>query len=105
MYKLVKASEATTRTIADNKTAANFITKDITPDISLATIEAKDYYEKESTPYNRIYYVLEGSMVLTVGKDRMGLAVGDACYIGKDTTYEIQGTFKVVVVNQPAFGS
>lgn len=37
MYKVVKKSEATIRKIAENKIAINFITKDISPDISFGT--------------------------------------------------------------------
>lgn len=105
MHKLVKASQATIRQIAANKTATNLITKDTSPDLSLATTEATDYYEKETTPYSRIYYVLEGSMTIQVDGETLQLEVGDACYLSKGTIYEMYGTFKVVTVNQPAFGS
>jgi len=105
MYKIVKASEAIVRDIADNKIARNLITKDISLSVSLAVTEATDYYEKETTLYNRIYYVTEGTMSLTIGNDTQDIETGDACYIEKDTTYEMQGTFKAITVNQPAFGS
>lgn len=105
MFKVVRASEGTIRQIAENKTANNLITKDICLDLSLATTEATDYYEQETTPYNRIYYVLEGELELTVDGETNKLQTGDACFIGKDTAYEMRGTFKAVTVNQPAFGS
>jgi ethanolamine utilization protein EutQ (cupin superfamily) len=105
MYRLVKAADATIRQIAENKTAANFITKEISPDLSFATTEATDYYEKETTPYTRIYYLLEGTMAITIDNEKLELEVGDVCYIEKDSTYEMQGTFKAITVNQPAFGS
>lgn len=100
VYKLVKAADTTVRQIA-----ANFITKDINPTISFATTEATDYYEKETTPYARIYYVLDGLMVITIANEKFNVEVGDVFYIEKDSTYEMQGTFKAVAVNQPAFGS
>jgi ethanolamine utilization protein EutQ (cupin superfamily) len=105
MYKVVKASEGVIRQIADNKTANNLITKDIHPEMSLAITEATSYYEQETTPYNRIYYILEGELELTVDNVASKLRPGDACFISKDTTYEMRGTFKAVTVNQPAFGS
>jgi mannose-6-phosphate isomerase-like protein (cupin superfamily) len=105
MYKLVKAADATVRQIADNKIASNFITKDMNPGISFATTEAIDYYEKETTPYTRIYYVLKGTMVITINNENLKVEAGDVCYIEKNNTYEMQGTFKAVIVNQPAFGS
>ncbi|HWZ65343.1 MAG TPA: hypothetical protein VNX65_00935 [Patescibacteria group bacterium] len=105
MYKIVRASDATIRQIADNKTASNLITKEITPEISLATTRATDYYEKETSGYNRIYFVLEGQMELIIDGVAQFLSVGDACFISKDTAYEMKGTFNAVTVNQPAFGS
>jgi len=105
MYKIVKASEATVRQIAENKTASNLITKDISTDLSLATTKADDYYEKETTEYNRIYFILDGQLELTIDGDKQLLSVGDACFITKGTTYEMRGTFNAVTVNQPAFGS
>ncbi|HEX4662684.1 MAG TPA: cupin domain-containing protein [Candidatus Saccharimonadales bacterium] len=105
MYKIVRQSEGTVRQIADNKLANNLITKDISPEVSFATTEATDYYEKETTEYNRIYYVLEGELELTRDGEATTLRQGDACFISKGTTYEMRGTFKAVTVNQPAFGS
>lgn len=46
MYKVVRKSEATVRQIADNKIALNYITKDLSPEVSLAVTKATDYYEK-----------------------------------------------------------
>lgn len=105
MYKIVRESEGSIRQIAPNKTANNLITKDISPNISFATTEATDYYEKEKTTYDRIYYVLEGELELSFDSEANTLQKGDACFIGKGTTYEMRGTFKAVTVNQPAFES
>jgi len=54
MYKIIKAFEAVERKIADNKTASNLITKDISTEFSLATTRATNHYEEETTQYNRI---------------------------------------------------
>ena len=105
MYKIVRESQGIVRQIASNKTANNLISKDTSPNISFATTEATDYYEKETTPYDRIYYVLDGVLNLRIDGDANDLKKGDACFISKNTTYEMQGTFKAVTVNQPAFGS
>jgi len=104
MYKVVRASEGTIRHIADNKTANNLITKEISPTVSLATTEATDYYEKETCEYNRIYYVLDGELQISSDGVKSTLQVGDACFIPKGTVYEMHGTFKALTVNQPAFG-
>ncbi|HJP96547.1 MAG TPA: hypothetical protein VJ843_04205 [Candidatus Saccharimonadales bacterium] len=105
MYKVVKASEGTIRQIAENKTANNLITKEISPAVSLATTEATDYYEKGTCEYDRIYYVLDGELQINSDGTRSMLRVGDACFIAKGTVYEMRGTFKALTINQPAFGS
>lgn len=105
MYKVVRESEGTVRQIAPNKSANNLITRDVSPGVSLATTEAADYYEKETAQYDRIYYVLDGNLDLTIDGATMSLQKGDTCFISKDTTYEMRGTFRAVTVNQPAFGS
>ena len=105
MYKIVKASEATVRQIAENKSASNLITKDICPDMSFATTEGTEFYEKEEAKYNRIYYVLEGELELGFDGEFGKLLPGDSCYIDKGTEYEMKGTFKAIVVNSPAFGT
>jgi ethanolamine utilization protein EutQ (cupin superfamily) len=105
MYKVVRKSEVSIRKIADNKVALNYITKDISQEVSLATTEANDYYEKETTEYNRIYYVLEGTLLLVFDKEEISLQAGDTCFVKQGTTYEMKGTFKAVMVNQPAFGT
>jgi ethanolamine utilization protein EutQ (cupin superfamily) len=104
MFKVVTKSEATVRNIAENKIARNYITKAISPEVSLATTEATDYFEQETSEYNRIYYVTEGILNLVIEGEKISLEEGDACYIGRNTPYEMHGTFKAVIVNQPAFG-
>ena len=105
MFAIVRESEGTMRRIAENKTANNLITKTISPELSLATTEATDYFEQEMTPYNRIYYVLDGQLEVTIDGETSTLQKGDACFIGEGTMYEMRGTFKAVIVNQPAFGT
>lgn len=104
MFKIVKATEGTTRQITENKSANNLITKEDTPVMSLATTEGIDYHEKESTKYNRIYYVLEGKLALGFDGKFYELTAGDTCYMDAGTDYEMKGTFKALVVNQPAYG-
>ena len=104
-YKIVRESEGIIRQIAPNKSATNLISKDITAAISLATIETTNLYEKETTDYDRIYYVLAGELRLDFDNKSNVLRTGDACFISKNTTYEIRGSFKAIVINQPAFGS
>jgi len=105
MIKVVRSGEAVVREIAPSYHAHNFISKDIAPNFSLAVNEAKDHSETETTQYDRIYYVIEGMIKINFNGEELELRAGDSCFIGKGTTYQFGGTFKAVVVNQPAFGS
>ena len=105
MFRIIKESEAVIREINENKKAANLITKEISGDLSLAVLEGVNYSEKEISAYSRIYYVLKGELILNFGGEDHSLATGDACFISKGTGYEMRGIFKVIVINQPAFGS
>ncbi len=105
MYKVVRKSEAKIREIADNKTAANYISKDICKEVSLATTKGKNYYEKEIANYNRIYFVLAGEITLQFENQEISLHAGDACFVEKGEMYTMRGTFEAVVINQPAFGA
>lgn len=105
MIKVVKKSEGTFHKIADNKVAINLITKEVTKDVSLAVIEANNYNEVETTLYDRIYYVTEGELILINDDGKYAMNTGDSCFIPKGTTYTMSGTFKLLVINQPAFGT
>lgn len=105
IYKIVRESEGVIRQIEPNKTANNLIGKDTSPNVSLATVKALDCYEKETTLYDRIYYVLNGELELIIDGEASKLRKGDSCFISRNTTYEMRGTFEAVTVNQPAFGS
>lgn len=105
MITVVTQHNATVRQIADSYSAANYITKDISPNLSLAVNEASDHQETETTAYDRIYYVSEGTLNIKMDDEPYTVTTGDACFISAGTTYEFYGSFKAVVVNQPAFGT
>ncbi len=105
MYKVVRNSNASVRKISDNKISINYITKDISPDVSFAVAEATEFKEKQRAEYNRIYYILSGTLILMFDKKKVELETGDSCYVSKGTEYVMSGTFKAVMVNQPAFGT
>jgi len=105
MYKIVRKSEAKVRQIAQNKTADNYITKETTPVFSFATTKGDDYFEKIKVGYNRLYFVLEGELRLTFNGKEERLKKDDSIYIEKNTEYEMNGTFNVAVINEPAFGT
>lgn len=105
MYKIVRKSEAKIRKVAENKTAYNLITKEHTPKVSLAVIEGKNYKDIIMAEYNWIYFVIDGVMTLKFGNEKYSLEPGDSCYVTKGQKYEMSGTFKSVIVSQPAFGT
>lgn len=105
MFKVVRKADAAVREIGDDKSVANYITKDVSSDVSLAVTEATDYSEMETTNYNRIYFVLEGELLLKFDDQEVSLLKEDACFVEKGTAYEMKGTFKAVIINQPAFGT
>lgn len=105
MYKIVRKIEAKVRQIAPNKTADNYITKETTPVFSFATTKGDNYYEKIKAGYNRLYFILEGELVLTFNGKEERLRKDDTIYIEKNTEYEMTGTFNAVVINEPAFGT
>lgn len=105
MLKVVRKSEASVRQVSANKTARDYITKDISPDVSLAVTTATGYDEIETTPYDRIYYVLAGELSVSIKGYAAELAAGDSCFIPAGTSYDMKGTFEVLVVNRPAIGT
>lgn len=104
MYKVVKKSDGKVRKIADTHQAINYITKEISPNVSFALTEANNHKEIETTLYDRIYFVLEGTITLVFNGKKVILEKDDSIFISKNTTYEISGTFRSVIVNHPAFG-
>lgn len=104
MFKVVRKSEAIFRVIAENKKSLNFITKDISEGVSLAITEGVNYSEQENAKYNRIYFVLKGELTLTFDNEKALLREEDSCFISQGTKYTMSGTFRAIVVNQPAFG-
>lgn len=105
MHKVVRKSDAFVRNITDNKTATNYITKDFSPGVSLATTKASDFQEDQMAKYNRVYFVIEGELTLDFEDESVTLKANDSCFVSKGTEYSMSGTFNAVVVNQPAFGS
>jgi ethanolamine utilization protein EutQ (cupin superfamily) len=105
MYKVVHQGDGVKRQIEESKVVNNLITKDISPDVSLSVVTATEHHSDEQTSYDRIYYVLDGELRLTFSGDEVILASNDSCFVSRDTTYQMDGTFRVIIVNSPAFGT
>ncbi|MBW4061038.1 hypothetical protein HJC99_00490 [Candidatus Saccharibacteria bacterium] len=105
MYKIVRKQEAAVRKISETYEARNYITKDISRSVSLAVNTASGHSERETTDYDRIYYVISGELLINIDGESSGISTGDSLLISKGTIYDFYGTFEAVVVNQPAFGT
>lgn len=105
MLKVVKKSEAKERKITDNKSAFNYITKDISPGVSLAVIEGSGFVGEINLTEDRIYFVMLGNLTLDLNGEKTILYPEDSCFISKGTKYIMSGTFKIITIDQPAFGT
>lgn len=105
MHKIIQKEDASVRQVTENKTATSFVTKEFSPNVSLAVIENKGHFGEVVADNNRIYYVLVGKLILTFDEGVAELYEGDVCFVSQGTTYEMSGDCKVVTVDQPAFGT
>lgn len=103
MIKIVKNNQAIIRKISENKISYNLVTGDLSPNLSLAVTEAKDFSETEICQNDRIYYILEGEMITMIEGEKVSVQVGDSFFISKGSEYTMSGTFRAVVVNSPAY--
>ena len=105
MYTLVKKEDANARQVSDTKVVHNFITKDISPGVSLAVVENNGNFGEVTAMQNYCYYVIEGVLELTFDGEVVQISAGDACLVEQGTTYNFAGDCKAVVVNHPAYGT
>lgn len=102
--EIVKKEEGDEREISESYQVKNFITKESSEKVSLAVSEADEHSETtKNVRSDRIYYVLEGKLVIKDDKGKYTAEPGDVIYIPKDTKYHFKGTFKAVLINSPAF--
>lgn len=70
----------------------------------MAIGKARDHNEiTRNVKSNRIYYILEGELVVRKGNKKFIAEKSDILFIPKNTKYQFQGTFKAVLINSPAF--
>lgn len=106
MFKLVKKDDAQERKILDNKSVFNYITKEISPGVSLAVVTGQDLETSAVAENDRIYFAVKGSLALNFESgEEVNLQEGDSCFVSKGTEYVMSGTFEVITVDQPAFGT
>ncbi|MDD5182121.1 MAG: cupin domain-containing protein [Candidatus Nanoarchaeia archaeon] len=102
--KLIKANEGVTRNINKTYKVTNFLTKNSSDDISVAISEAIKHSETtKNSVSNRVYYVLEGKLIIKKQGKTFIAEPGDVVFIPKSTDYHFEGTFKTILINSPAF--
>lgn len=99
-----KKEEAETREISSSYSVANYLTKRDCENVSLAVSQAEEHSETtKNIESDRVYYVLEGKLVVTKEDEEYVVREGDVIFISKDTKYHFEGTFKAILINSPAF--
>jgi mannose-6-phosphate isomerase-like protein (cupin superfamily) len=104
-FHLVTHDQAIHRQVSDSKKIKNYITDEFSPNVSLSVIEADDFESHERTEYDRIYFVLEGRMIVAIDGQEYVLRADDSLFLHSGTEYIMKGSFRSIVVNQPAFGT
>jgi len=104
MIKLFKKEQAEARKISNSYTVFNLLTKEINKKISVSVGEGENHSEiTKNVRSDRIYYVLEGQLTVVQGSDVYVANPGDLIFIEANNPYHFKGTFKVVLINTPAF--
>lgn len=96
---IINSENATIRKIAESYNVANFITAEQSENVSLAIGTATNHDETTKTSSERIYFVLEGELII----NDTSVFPWSAGYIPANTEYHFQGTFKAIIINSPAF--
>lgn len=104
MYKIVTSKERITRHITDVHSVDNYITKETTPNISLAINKLSGQLDTTTTNYERIFYFIKANVNFTIENEVIHFEDGDSLYLAPNSSYSASGTYEAVVVNSPAFG-
>ncbi|HSW97887.1 MAG TPA: hypothetical protein VLF89_08735 [Candidatus Saccharimonadales bacterium] len=100
MYIVVRKSQKFAKKIFNEKKSFNeIVPTDLR--ISIDVAEVTNHHEKTTAGYNRIYYVKDGEMQIVFNNQHFNLSTGDACFIEKGMTFELNGTFGVIIVSHP----
>lgn len=104
MYKKITKSEKVTRRISDVHSADNYLTKETTPNISLAINRLDGILELVKTVNERVFYFINANVDFIIDNEKVHFEDGEVLYLSKDTNYSAIGKFEAIVINSPAFG-
>ena len=97
--KIIKSEDGVSRKISDSYSVLNLLTAEDSDNVSLAVGTAKDIDKTTKTTSDRVYYVLEGEMVV----DDLVAKKGDVIFVPANIEYNFKGSFEAVLVNAPPF--
>ncbi len=104
MIKIVKASEAIERKVADTYSVFIMLSKEDSDNISMCLSKAKDHKEIAlNTKSDRFYYVTEGKINIEADGEKFEAEKGDLVHIPANTKYLFSGTFEAVQAMAPPF--
>jgi len=102
--KLIKRNGSIVRKISETYFISNMLTKNISKKLSLAIGNAKSHFETtKNIKSDRVYYVLEGELIVKEDDKSITAKRGDAIFIPANIQYQFKGTFKVIIINSPSF--
>lgn len=104
MYKKITPNERVTRTVNNEHSIDNYLTKETTENISLAVSKLNGELKLSKTLSERVYYFIKANAEFNIEGEIVFVNDGDVLYIPSDTSYSIKGIFEAVTVNTPAFG-
>ncbi len=104
MYKKISKSEKITRNISKVHSADNYLTKEITQNVSLAITKLNGKLDYDMILNERVYYFISADVEFIIDNEKVHCETGDVLYLGKDTAYSAEGYFEAITINVPAFG-
>ena len=104
MIKIVKASEAIERKVAETYSVFVMLSKKDSNNLSMCLSKAKNHKEITlNTKSDRIYYIIKGKVRIKTEEQEFKASEGDLIFIPTNTKYEFSGTFEAVQVLSPPF--
>ena len=104
MYKKISNNEKITRKISEVHSADNYLTKEITENVSLAVTKLSGKLDSIKIKNERVFYFITADVNFIINDEKIHCNSGDVLYLGRDTTYSAEGDFEAVTINVPAFG-
>ncbi len=98
--KIIKIKDGINRKISDSYSVLNLLTASDSDNVSLAVSSAENHNETTKTTSDRVYYVLEGELIIN---DNLIAKKGDVVFVSANTEYNFKGSFKAILVNSPPF--